>query len=306
LSSIPTRPFGKTGEQVSILSLGGGHIGRSGLDASLAVRILEQAIDEGITFFDNAWEYNDGESELRMGKALRGRRDRVFLMTKVCARDRAGAERQLEESLRRLGTDHVDLWQFHEVNYGNDPEWIFAPGGAAEAAEAALRSGKARFIGVTGHKDPAYLLEVVRQDFPLSAVQMPVNVLDAGFHKSFQKQLLPELEKRGIAAIGMKSLGGDGQFVREAKLSAAECIRYALSQPIASLVSGIDSLEILEHNVGVARGFEPMSPAEQEDFRRRTRAIADDGRYEWFKTTPYFDSKFHRDQHGFPEKLVRW
>ena len=304
MSSIPTRPFGKTGVHVSIICVGGGHIGRKEVDADLAVRILEAAVDQGITFFDNAWEYNDGESEKRMGRALRGKRDKVFLMTKVCSRDRRGAERELEESLRRLQTDHVDLWQFHEVNYANDPEWIFAPGGAAEAADAALKSGKARFIGCTGHKEPGYLLEMLRQDFPWAAVQLPVNVLDASF-RSFQKQVLPELERRGIAALGMKSLGGDGQFVTRAGLSVEECRRYALSQPITSLVTGIMSMEQLEQDVRIARNFRPMSAEEQAEFVRRTREIAGDGRHEWFKTTPYFDSKFHRDQHGFPEALVR-
>lgn len=304
MSSIPTRPFGKTGVQVSILCIGGGHIGRKDLDPDLAVRILEKAIDEGVTFFDNAWEYNDGESERRMGRALRGRRDKVFLMTKVCSRDRRGAERELEESLRRLETDHLDLWQFHEVNYANDPEWIFAPGGAAEAALAALKAGKTRFVGLTGHKEPAYLLEMLRHDFPFAAVQLPVNVLDASF-RSFQRQVLPELEKRGIAALGMKSLGGEGQLVTRAGLSPDECRRYALSQPIASLVTGIMTMEQLEQDVRIARGFQPMSPAEQETFVQRTREIAGDGRFEWFKTTPYFDSKLHRDQHGFPEALVR-
>lgn len=304
MSSIPTRPLGKTGVQVSILCLGGGHIGRKDVDPDLAVRILQRAVDHGVTFFDNAWEYNDGESERRMGRALRGRRDKVFLMTKVCSRDRRGAERELEESLQRLETDRIDLWQFHEVNYANDPEWIFAPGGAAEAAQAAMKAGKVRFVGCTGHKEPAYLLEMLRHDFPWTTVQLPVNVLDASY-RSFQRQVLPELEKRGIAALGMKSLGGEGQLVTKAGLSPDECRRYALSQPIASLVTGIVSLEDLEQDVRIARGFRPMSLAEQEELIRRTRAIAGDGRYEWFKTTPYFDSKFHRDQHGFPEALVR-
>lgn len=304
MSSIPIRPLGQTGIQVSILCLGGGHIGRKSIDADLSVRIMQKAVDDGVTFFDNAWEYNDGESELRMGRALRGRRDKVFLMTKVCSRDRRGAERELEESLRRLETDRIDLWQFHEVNYANDPEWIFAPGGAAEAARAALKAGKVRFVGFTGHKDPAYLLEMLRHDFPWATVQLPVNVLDASY-RSFQRQVLPELSKRGIGAIGMKSLGGEGQLVTGAGLSPQECRRYALSQPIASLVTGITSLEQLDQDVRIARELKPMAQAEQEELISRTRAIAGDGRFEWFKTTPFFDSKLHRDQHGFPEVLVR-
>jgi aryl-alcohol dehydrogenase-like predicted oxidoreductase len=290
---------------VSILCLGGGHVGRATIDTPTAVRIVQKAIDEGVTFLDNAWEYNDGRSEEIMGEALRGRRRDVFLMTKVCARDRAGALAQLDDSLRRLRTDVIDLWQFHEVNYANDPEWIFAPGGAAEAAAEALRAGKVRYAGVTGHKDPQYLLAMLEHDFPWSAVQLPVNVLDANY-RSFIRSLLPELQRRGIAALGMKSLGGEGQLVSQAGLSPADCIRYALSQPIASLVSGIDSLAVLDQNVRIVRDFRPMSADEQRAFEARTRAVAGDGRYEWFKTTPYFDSKYHRDQHGFPEKLVRW
>ena len=198
-----------------------------------AVRLIRYAIDEGITFMDNAWEYAEGRSEARMGEAIADRRDDVLLMTKVCARDRDGALRQLEDSLRRLRTDRIDLWQFHEVNYGNDHEWIFGPGGAIEAARIALESGKVRYVGFTGHKDPAFHLSMLGHDYPWASVQMPVNVLDTSF-KSFTKGVLPEATKRGIGVIGMKSLGGSGQLITEAGLSPEELIGYALSQPRSS------------------------------------------------------------------------
>jgi aryl-alcohol dehydrogenase-like predicted oxidoreductase len=301
MSGLPTRPFGRAGEPVSILALGGGHIGRATLDPDEAVRIMHRAIDEGLTFFDNAWEYNDRESERRMGIAIHDRRDRVFLMTKVCARDRDGAERQLDESLASLRTDHLDLWMFHEVNYGNDPDWIFGPAGAAEAAERALRAGKVRHVGFTGHKDPNFLIRMLRYDFPWSALLMPVNCLDTGFHKSFIREVLPVAREKHASVLGMKSLGGIGQFVTAAGMDPAQCIRYSLSQDIASLVSGIDSMAVLEQNLGVARSFRAMPEAEQRALEARYKSIAGDGRFEWFKTTQFFDSREHRDQHSFPE-----
>ena len=299
MTDIATRRLGKTSEKVSLLGLGGGHIARPHVESSEAVRIMQYALGEGVSFFDNAWEYHDGRAELLMGEALRGHREEAFLMTKVCARDRAGAEKQLEESLRRLQTDYLDLWQFHEINYANDHEWIFAPGGAAEAGEQALKAGKVRYLGFTGHKDPEYLLSMLKYDYPWTTVQLPINILDVNY-RSFLRRVVPELQKRGIAIIGMKSLGGNGQFVTDAGLSAADCLRFALSQPIATLVSGIDSMAVAQQNIEVARRFEPMSIEEQERFIQTTRAIAGDGRHEWSKTTNYFDSKVHRDQHGFP------
>ena len=303
MDSLLTRPLGKTGEELSLLGFGGGHISRPKTPTSEALRTIRYAIDQGVTFIDSAWEYNAGRSETLIGEAIRGRRDELFLMTKVCARDRAGAEEQLDESLGRLGTDRIDLWQFHEINYANDHEWIFAPGGAAEAAQAALESGKVRYVGFTGHKDPEYLLSMLQYDFPWTTVQMPINILDASY-RSFAQRVLPELQKRGISALGMKSLGGAGQLVTRAGLSPEQCIRFALSQPIASLVSGMDSIEVVDQNVGIARRFQPMSEDEQREIAASTREIAADGRLEWFKTNHYFDSRFHRDQHGFPSVLV--
>ncbi len=297
---IPVRPLGRTGVAVPALALGGGHACRN-LDEAATVRIIQRAVDEGMTFLDNAWEYADGESERRMGIALAaaGRRDRVFLMTKVCARDRRGAEAQLDESLRRLRTDRLDLWQFHEVNYDNDPEWILAPGGAMEAALAARKAGKVRFIGFTGHKSPHIHRAMLAVDFDWDACQLPITVLDAHY-RSFQKEVLPELVRRGIGAIGMKSLGGMGQFVTAAGLSPAECRRYALSLPVSTLVVGIDSEERLRQELEIARAFAPMGEAERAELLSRCRPEATDGRHEWYKSTQYFDSKPHRDQHAFP------
>ncbi len=296
--SIPTRKLGSTGEDLSIIGLGGGHIGSSSMTHREAVRLIRYAIDEGVTFMDNAWEYAEGRSEARMGEAIADRRDDVFLMTKVCARDRDGALRQLEDSLRRLRTDHIDLWQFHEVNYGNDHEWIFGPGGAIEAARVALESGKVRYVGFTGHKDPAFHLSMLGHDFPWASVQMPVNVLDASF-RSFTRGVLPEAQKRGIGVIGMKSLGGSGQLITEAGLSPEELIGWALSQPISTLVCGMQSVEDIDQNVAIASGFAPMNEAEQAELVERTRSIATDGRYEYFKTMQYYDSPIHQAQHGF-------
>ena len=301
MAGIPRRPFGNTGEELSILGLGGGHIGGDHLTPDEAVRLMHQAIDEGINFFDNAWEYSEGESEVRMGQAIADRRDSVFLMTKVCARDAQGATAQLDESLSRLRTDHLDLWQFHEVNYGNDPDLIFAPGGAAEAGLRARDAGKVRFLGFTGHKDPTFLLKMLEHEYPWSALLMPVNILDPSYHRSFIREVLPEAERRGIAVLGMKSLGGCGQIVSEGGVDVETCLRYALSQSIASLVSGIDSPEVLAQNVRIAREFTPMDSNEEAAAVADARNLAVDGHLEWFKTTQYFDSRVHRDQHGFPE-----
>ena len=301
-TGMPTRLLGATGERVSILGMGGAHVAKPEADNSDAevVRVIQHAIDRGVTFMDNAWEYNNGRSESLMGEALAGRRDQVFLMTKVCARDRAGALANLEESLRRLRTDVIDLWQFHEINYANDDELIFAADGAAEAAHRALAAGKVRFIGCTGHKDPAYLLAMLQHDFPWSAVQMPVTALDPHY-KSFIRGVLPEAQRRGIGVLGMKAVGGRGQFLTTAGLTVTECLRFSLSQPIATLVSGMSSIAMVEENTAVARTFTPMSDQEQAELLHRVRPVAADGRCEWYKSTQFFDAPIHRDQHGFPD-----
>jgi predicted aldo/keto reductase-like oxidoreductase len=258
------------------------------------------AIEAGVTFMDNAWEYHQGESERRMGLALQGRRDRVTLMTKVCGRDRQTAETQLHESLRRLQTDVIDVWQFHEINYDNDPDWIFQSGGALEAALAARQAGKIRFIGFTGHKSPHILQRMLDQDFDWDTCQMPINVVDAHY-RSFQKEILPTLNQRNIGVIGMKSLGGSGQLVTELGLTAAQCRRFALSLPISTLVCGIESEENLQQDVEMARAFTPLSEAQQQELLAGVYEEATDGRHEWFKSTQKFDSQYHRDQHGFPK-----
>lgn len=300
-AGVPVRTLGRTGEKVSIIGLGGGHIVRPHMDEQASINLVHAAIDAGVTFMDNAWEYHDGESERRMGLALKGRRDAVTLMTKVCARDRQTAEAQLHDSLRRLHTDVIDVWQFHEVNYDNDPEWLFGPDGAIEAALAARQAGKVRFIGFTGHKSPHIMFKMLAQDFAWDTCQMPTNVADAHY-RSFQKEVLPELNRRDIGVIGMKSLGGSGQLVNDAGLSAAACRRYALSLPISTLVCGIESLANLEQDVAIAREFTPMSAVAQTELEDAIYAQAGDGRHEWFKSTQHYDSQYHRDQHGFPAR----
>ncbi len=297
---LPVRKLGKSGLEVSIIGFGGGHCVRPEIDEQTTVRLVHMAIDAGVTFMDNAWEYHDGESERRMGLALKDRRDEVTLMTKVCARDRQTAEEQLHESLRRLQTDVIDVWQFHEINYDNDPDWIFRADGALEAAVAARQAGKIRFIGFTGHKSPHILKRMLDQDFDWDTCQMPINVLDAHY-RSFQKEILPILNQRNIGVIGMKSLGGRGQLVTEVGLSAEQCRRFALSLPISTLVCGIESLENLQQDVAMARDFTPISAAEQQELVASVAEEASDGRHEWFKSMQTFDSQYHRDQHGFPQ-----
>jgi uncharacterized protein len=299
---IPRRAFGKTGEQVSVIGLGGHTIGLA-KDEAEAARIVQGAVDAGINFLDNAYEYHDGKSEEWMGRALVGRRDKVFLMTKVCThgRDAGEAMRQLEESLRRLKTDHLDLWQVHECIYENDPERHFAKGGVIEALEQAKRDGKVRFVGFTGHKDPSIHLKMLSYDFPFDSVQMPINCFDASF-RSFTERVLPELNRRGIAPIGMKSLGGNAAQVIQGIVTPQEAIRFAMSQPIAVLVSGMDSVAVLEQNLAIARGFQPMTAAEMTALKTRVAQYAADGRYELYKVSMEFDGPPGREQHGFPPK----
>lgn len=298
--SVPRRPFGRHPDQVSILGIGGHHLGEADTVAE-AVRIVHEAIGNGINFLDNAWEYHDGESEKRMGRAIKDRRDSVFLMTKVCThgRDAKVAMRQLEESLRRLRTDYLDLWQIHECVYYNDPERHFARGGVVEALERAKRQGKVRYVGFTGHKDPEIHLRMLSFDFPFDACQLPLNAFDATF-RSFQTDVLPELGRRRIAAIGMKSLGGDGRVVETKTTRVADALRYAMSLPVCTVVSGIDSLKVLRQNLKIARAFSPMSATERRAYERRLAAKALDGRFELYKTTAEHEGKEGRSQHGFP------
>jgi aryl-alcohol dehydrogenase-like predicted oxidoreductase len=298
---IPRRPLGRTGAEVSALGLGGYHLG-SVKSAREAVRIVHEAIDGGITFMDNAWEYAEGRSEELMGRALEGgRRHKVFLMTKVCShgRDRKTALRQLKESLRRLKTDYLDLWQIHEVIHENDPELHFARGGVIEAMEEARQKGLVRFLGFTGHKDPAIHLAMLSRDYPFDTCQLPLNPFDATF-RSFEQQVLPELNRRGIAPLGMKSMCGMGDPVKRRALTPTEALRYAMSLPVATTISGIDSLKVLRQNLRIAQSFEPMSAEEMQALRTRCASVAADGHFELYKTSKKFDGPPGRKQHNFP------
>lgn len=302
-AEIPRRPLGRTGVEVSCLGIGGYHLGKVS-SRRAAVDLVHRAIDAGITFLDNAWEYHDGESEERMGRALVGGwRDRVFLMTKVCTHGRGArvAMRQLEDSLRRLRTDHLDLWQVHECAYYDDPERHFAAGGVIEAIARAKQEGKVRFVGFTGHKDPEIHLRMLSYDFPFDTCQLPLNCFDASF-RSFERTVLPELIRRGIAPIGMKSLGGEADAVKKRAVKATDALRYAMSLPVSVTVSGIDSEKVLRQNVGVARGFTRMPEAEMRALRERCAPLAGDGRFELYKTTAKHEGPIGREQHGFPSE----
>jgi uncharacterized protein len=298
---IPRRPFGRTGETVSAIGMGGYHLGLVGSERE-STALVHAALDAGITFFDNAWEYHEGRSEVRLGRALAGgRRQQVFLMTKVCThgRDAKTAMRQLEDSLRRLKTDHLDLWQVHEVAYAGDPERHFMKGGVIEALDRARRKGLVRYVGFTGHKDPALHLQMLAYGYPFDACQLPLNCFDATF-RSFEQQVLPELLRQGIAPIGMKSLSGEGQPAKKRVIKAPEALRYAMSLPVAVTVSGIDSAKVLRQNLGVARGFRPMGALEMERLRSRMATHAIDGRFELYKTTAKHEADEGRRQRGFP------
>ena len=299
---IPRRPLGRHSESVSALGLGGYHLGKVGTERE-AIRLVHAAIDGGINFLDNAWEYHHGKSEVRMGKAIKDRRAEVFLMTKVCThgRDATVAMRQLEQSLRRLNTDYLDLWQVHECAYYNDPDRHFAKGGVIEALERALKQGKVRHVGFTGHKDPDIHLAMLAHGFPFDACQMPLNGFDAGF-RSFEQRVLPELARQGIAAIGMKSLGGGGDAVRMKAVKVEDALRYAMSLPVVTTVSGIDSIRVLRQNLKIAQGFKPMTRAEMRDYRRRLAPVAGDGRFELYKTTAQHEGKVGREQHRYPSE----
>jgi predicted aldo/keto reductase-like oxidoreductase len=303
------RRLGKTGERVCAIGLGGWHLGLPHVDEQLSLRIIRRAIDGGITFMDNSWDYNGGASEIRMGKALRdGYRDRVFLMTKIDGRSKREATRQLNESLRRLQTDRIDLVQHHEVIRFEDPHRIFDAEGANAALVEARTAGKLRYIGFTGHKDPRihlHMLEVASEhDFSFDTVQMPLNVMDAHY-RSFEKLVLPELVKQNIGVLGMKSMA-NGIILKSRTVTAVECLHYALSLPTSVVITGCDSMEVLEQALEVMRTFRPMSPAQVQALLAKTKAAAERGKFELFKTTSIFDSTAtHPDWLGEEPQRVR-
>ena len=307
---LPRRPFGRSGDPVSILTLGGWHSvalpALEKLDEAESIRLMHAAIDEGINFFDNAWDYHDGYAEEVMGRALamNAKRKQVFLMTKNCERDYDGSVRDLEDSLRRLQTDYLDLWMFHECNYDNDPDWIFERG-AIRAAIEARQAGKVRYIGFTGHKDPRIHNKMLRQPHAWDAALMPINVMDAHY-RSFLNEVVPVCHEIGAAAMGMKGFGGgwpNGRILermgdREG-IHPGNLLRFNLSQPIVSQVVGIKDLEQLRFAVSVARNFEPLSADGQDALLRAVQVEAGDGRYETFKSTNEHDGPHHRRQHEF-------
>jgi len=286
------REFGSTGIKVSAIGVGGWHLGLKHVDERLAVKLVRSAIDRGMTFMDNCWDYNEGASETRMGKALSdGYRDKVFLMTKIDGRTKKEATRQLDESLKRLKVDMIDLVQHHEILRYEDPHRIFDEEGAHGALIEAKQAGKLRFIGFTGHKDPRihlYMLEVAaRNGFRFDAVQMPLSVMDAHY-RSFEKEVLPELVKNKIAVLGMKCMA-NGILLKSQTVKPIECLHYALNLPTSVVITGIDSMEILDQAFEAVRTFSPMTPGDVETLLAKTAAAASKGEFEPFKTTSLFD-----------------
>ena len=308
-ADMPTRVLGRTGERVSAIGLGGWHLGFKHMTDDVAIRIVRSAIDRGITFLDNSWDYNEGRSELRMGRALQdGYRDRVFLMTKIDGRSRKDAARQLDESLRRLRTDRIDLVQHHEILRYEDPHRIFDPDGANAALLEARGAGKLRYIGFTGHKDPhihLHMLEVARaHGFTFDTVQMPLNVMDAHY-RSFERLVLPELVAQSIGVLGMKSLA-NGLILRSKTVTAIECLHYALGLPTSVVITGCDSMEMLDQALEAARTFRPPSEEERRALLARTAAAAAKGEFELFKTTSIFDATtYHPDWMGEEPERVK-
>jgi aryl-alcohol dehydrogenase-like predicted oxidoreductase len=297
-SGVPFRTLGRTGEKVSCVGLGGAHIGNQSTEEE-SIRIIRSALDNGINFLDNCWDYNDGRSEVRMGKALRdGYRAKAFLMTKIDGRTKEAATQQLEESLQRLQTDHIDLLQFHEVIRMTDPERIFAPGAGMEAVLAAKKAGKVRYIGFTGHKNPDMHLKMLEtasaHHFHFDAVQMPLNVMDAHY-ESFEKKVLPVLVKEQIGVLGMKPMAA-GFIMRSKTVSAVDCLRYALNLPTSVVITGCPSTELLQQALDVARNFEPLAKTEVAALLAKTQQAAQNGEFELYKNTNNFDGTIHNPQ----------
>jgi aryl-alcohol dehydrogenase-like predicted oxidoreductase len=297
-SGMIYRPLGKTGEKVSAIGLGGHHIGRP-KDAAEGIRIIRSAIDRGVTFMDNCWDYHDGESERRMGQALRdGYRQKVFLMTKFDGRTKESTTRQIDESLKRLQTEHVDLMQYHENIRMEDPDRFFADSGPLEALLAAKKAGKIRYIGFTGHKDPAVHLRMLdvaaAHGFHFDSCQLPLNVMDAHF-RSFEHQVVPKLVQQGIAVLGMKPMA-DGLILRSNTVKPIECLHYALNLPTSVVITGCESVDRLDQAIEAVKTFRPMSDAQVASLLARTKQAAATGKYELFKTSPMFDGTAHNPQ----------
>ena len=291
-SEMIYKTLGRTGERVSAIGLGGFHIGKIKEEQD-SIKLIQSALDRGINFLDNSWDYHNGRSERWMGQALKGGyRQKAFLMTKIDGRTKGAAMMQIDESLKALQTDHIDLLQHHEVLRFEDPDRIFAPGGAMEAVVAAQKAGKVRYIGFTGHKNPLVhlqMLEVAAQNnFRFDTVQMPLNVMDAHF-RSFEKQVLPVLVKHNIGVLGMKSMG-DPYILRSNTVSPIECLHYSMNLPTSTVITGIDSMEILDQALEAVRTFKPMSQAQVTALLTRTREAATKGNYELYKTTSQFDT----------------
>jgi aryl-alcohol dehydrogenase-like predicted oxidoreductase len=305
------RTLGRTGVKVSVIGMGGAHLSRPPLDENAAGKLIHAALDRGINFLDNCWDYGHGNSEKWMGTALaqEGYRKKAFLMTKIDGRTREAARSQLEESLKRLKTDHIDLVQFHEILRFDDPDRIFTEDGALEALTEARKAGKLRYIGFTGHKDPRihlYMLEVAkRKGFAFDTVQMPLNVMDAHF-RSFSHMVVPALVKQNIGVLAMKTMG-DGVFLKSgAPVTPIECLHYAMNLPTSVVITGIDSEKILDQAFEAAKTFKPMTGAQVAAVVAKAKPFATEGKYEFFKTSSHFDSTAkHADWLGDDSALVQ-
>ncbi len=296
---VPYRTLGSAGEKVSIVGIGGYHLARPNVEPQEATQIVRKALDEGINFLDNCWDYNNGESEIRMGRALSGGyRNKAFLMTKIDGRDKATATKQINDSLTRLQTDHIDLLQFHEVIRDTDPTRIFAKGGAMEAVQEAKKAGKLRYIGFTGHKSPDIHLLMLKtaadHGFTFDTVQMPLNVMDYHFN-SFQAKVLPVLNKANIGPLAMKPMG-DPFILQSKTVSAIECLHYSMNLPVSVVITGCDSVKILDQALSAARGFRPMSADQVAAILAKTAPVAKSGEYELYKTSHHFDGTYQNPQ----------
>lgn len=297
---VPRRAMGNTGLQVSIIGMGGYHLGTASSQDEVN-NMVAKALDHGINFFDNAWEYHKGLSEERVGTALKGKRDQAIVMTKVCTHGRKKdvAMRMLEESLKRLQTDHLDVWQVHEVIYYNDPEKAYEPDGVLEALTAAKQQGKVRFVGFTGHKNPSIHLDMLNRGYHFDTVQMPINPFDPSF-RSFERNVLPVAISKGMAVFSMKSMSGSGEPITHGALTPTEALSYAMSVPgISTTISGMDSMAVLDQNLEILRNFQPLSEKQMNELREHGKQF-NDGRYELFKSSVKYDGDVGREQHNYP------